>query len=231
MSIAADIQQLEPGARVRLYELDARDQGADQLFFHGHSGQGRIWWQGIEYSPWPIVAEGFARSTQQQASPTLRVSNIDGSISALCILFGDLVGAKITRRMTLAQYLDAANFPGGNPTADPDEHFPDEIWHIDRKAGENSEAVQFELASPVDFGEAQLPNRQVVTSCGWLIRGGYRGPYCGYAGPPVADINDQPTSDPSLDRCAGRVVSCKRRYGDAAELPHGGFPGAGMVRT
>src|SRR3546814_18403294 len=62
--------------------------------------------------------------------------------------------AKLTRRRTLAKYLD------GMPDADPDEEFPPEIWFIEQKVGETSEAVEFELASAMDFQGVQLPRRQ-----------------------------------------------------------------------
>ncbi len=46
--------------------------------------------------------------------------------------------SRIIRRQTLAKYLDATNFEEGNPSADPAEHFPDEVWFIERKIGEAS---------------------------------------------------------------------------------------------
>lgn len=229
--ISADLQSLEPGSRIALFELDASSIGADQLLFHAHPQSGPIYWQGQRYDPWPIECEGFVRNSAQPASPTLRVSNIDGTITALCLAFDDLVGAKLVRRQTLAQYLDADNFPNGNPTADPDEHFPDEIWYIERKSSETNEVVEFELASAADLNGAQLPGRQIIpNACGWILRGGYRGPYCGYSGPPVADINDQPTSDPSRDVCGGRIASCKFRFGLNSELPYGSFPASSLIR-
>lgn len=232
MTITSDIQSLNPGNRVTLFELDASMIGADQLLFHPHLQSGPIFWQGQQYDPWPIECDGFVRNSAQPASPTLRVSNIDASITALCLAFDDLVGAKLIRRQTLAQYLDASNFGGVNPTADPNEHFPDEIWYIERKSAENNETVEFELASAADLNGQQLPGRQIIpNACGWILRGGYRGPYCGYAGPPVADINDQPTSDPSKDVCGGRIASCKLRFGANNELPYGGFPAAGLIRS
>lgn len=231
MPLNSDIQSLEPGNRIALFELDATSIGADILRFHAHLQSGPIFWQGNQYDPWPIECEGFVRNYAQPASPTLRVSNIDGTITALCLAFDDLVGATLIRRQTLAQYLDAANFGGVNPTADPDEHFPDEIWYIDRKSAETNETVEFELASAADLNGASLPGRQIIpNACGWILRGGYRGPYCGYSGPPVADINDQPTSDPSLDVCGGRLVSCKLRFGQNNELPIGSFPAADLIR-
>lgn len=422
--ITADAQQLEPGGRITLFELDASSFGADQLFFHAHLQSGVIWWQGQEYGPWPIEATGFSRTSDQPPNPRLKVSNIDGRITALCLLFDDLVGARVIRRQTLVKYLDAKNFPGQNrvrwsnnpggvnggarwnyegngagtnlppetvegvtfypvryasngvswhrvtttnasgtggyaagdtlivtsylkfgssgrariginhntaagttysilagtptsrftvntstagqttlleqtdvgggvlklvfkvvlnaasssttssigpdtttvggnvvaygtqieladkpqgffiptgaqpvingynPTADPNEHFLDEIWFIERKVSETKETVEFELTTAIDLNGEQLPGRQVIAGvCGWLIRGGYRGPYCGYNGPAVADANDVPTTDPARDQCGGRVNSCKLRFGADKPLPYGGFPAAGLLRT
>lgn len=232
MPIKSDIQSLEPGNRIALYEVDATAIGADRMLFHADLQTGPIFWQGEQYDPWPIEADGFARNSSQPANPTLRVSNIDGTITALCLMFDDLVGAKFVRRQTLVKYLDASNFSEGNPTADPNEHFPDEIWYIERKTLENNEIVEFELSSAADLNGAQLPGRQIIAgTCTWILRGGYRGPYCGYAGPPVADINDQPTSDPSKDVCGGRLGSCKMRFGESEPLSYGGFPAAGLIRS
>jgi len=230
--ITADTQQLEPGGRITVYELDASSFGADQLFFHQHLKSGVIWWQGQEYGAWPIEASGFERTSDQPPSPRLRVGNIDGRIGALCLMFDDLVGARIIRRQTLVKYLDAANFPEGNPTADPAEHFQDEVWFIERKVVEDYEVVEFELTTAIDLNGEQLPRRQIVAGlCGWVTIGGYRGPYCGYTGPAVADADDNPTDDPSRDQCGGRVRSCKLRFGENSELPYGGFPAAGLLRT
>lgn len=232
MTTLEDIQKLEAGSLLELWELDARSIGGDLARFHGYSQSGPIIWQGNEYSPWSIAAEGFERTGGQQPRPQLMVGNVAGSISALCHHFNDLVGATLTLRRTFAKYLDAANFDEGNPTADPDEELPPEIWKIDRKAAEDRDLVLFELVSPLEFDDAQLPARQILAGrCGWITRGGYRGPYCSYTGPPVADINDEPTSDPVLDRCSGTVRGCKLRFGETAPLPYGGFPAAGLMRT
>lgn len=413
--ITADAQQLEPGGRVTVYELDASSFGADQLFFHAHLQSGVIWWQGQEYGAWPIEASGFERTSDQPPNPRLKVGNLDGRIGVMCQLYGDMVGAKVIRRQTLVKYLDGKNFqplrnlarnsgfevspttstaptgwvtettmsamslryvpsplPGGgralrieatataagqyiglalpniladkleiepytdftlstnlrgsagcvlrmyiqwvnasnavlatatlpdvtatgqwmrlsltgrttqpsavrarlfvgrmfsvaagavaleldntqfergavateyqltgldldasrNPTADPNEHFLDEIWFIERKVAETKEVVEFELTTAIDLNGEQLPGRQIISGvCGWLIRGGYRGPFCGYTGPAVADANDVPTTDPARDQCGGRVGSCKLRFGADKPLPYGGFPASGLLRT
>lgn len=230
--INSDIQSLEPGNKITLFEVDATSINADQFFFHAHLQSGPIFWQGHRYEPWPIECEGFARSTDSPPQPRLRVANVDGTITALCLMFDDLVGARLIRRQTLVQYLDSENFPQPNPTADPNEHFPDEIWYIERKSSETNEVVEFELATAADLNGQQLPGRQIIANaCTWILRGGYRGPYCGYNGPPVADINDVPTSDPSKDVCGGRVRSCKLRWGENEPLPYGSYPAASLIRS
>ncbi|CAJ0740806.1 phage minor tail protein L [Ralstonia mannitolilytica] len=233
MRITADIQRLEPGACVVLFELDATEIAGDVLRFHGYTQVGPIWWQGNEYSPWPIEAKGFARTGQgQQPAPRLTVGNVDGAISAICIATQDMVGAKVRRRRTLGRFLDARNFPDGNPEADPTEEMPVEEWYIEQKTNETNEIVEFELSSALDFNGVQLPRRQIVANvCPWLMIGGYRGPNCGYTGAAMFDRDDNPVDDPALDKCGGRLSSCKRRFGANNPLPIGAYPAADLVRT
>ena len=129
------------------------------LRFHGYTQIGTLMWQGNEYSPWPIQVEGFEKTGEQQPVPKLSVGNIDGSIGSLCLAFQDLVGAKLTHHRTLGKYMDAVNFGGVNPTADPTQEIPPEKWFIERKASEDNEVVQFELSSAMDFGGVMLPRR------------------------------------------------------------------------
>ncbi len=232
MTIYADIQTLEPGALVELFEVDATALGADVLRFHGYTQVGPIFWQGIQYDPWPIQAEGFELNPTQPPSPTLTVANIDGVIGSLCLSYSDFCGALVTRHRTLGRYLDAVNFPGGNSTADPTQELPPDKWIIERRSSETNIAVAFELSSALDFGQQQLPGRVIIANaCSWLSRGGYRGPYCGYTGGPVADLYDNPTSDPAKDQCGGRLSSCRLRFGQDNPLPYGSFPAAGLIRT
>jgi lambda family phage minor tail protein L len=114
-----------------------------------------------------------------------------------------------------------------NPTADPDAHFADEIWFVNRKAEENAVFIDFELATASDVSGAKIPRRQCIANvCTWQ----YRGAECGYAGGAVADINDVPTAVLASDQCGKRLASCKLRFGAFAKLPYGGFPAAGSVR-
>ncbi|MFP9058864.1 phage minor tail protein L, partial [Enterococcus faecalis] len=72
MGIYSDVQTLEVGALVELFELDATEIGGQVLRFHGYTQVGPIWWQGQQYDPWAIRAEGFEQVGEgQQPSPTL----------------------------------------------------------------------------------------------------------------------------------------------------------------
>lgn len=254
MGINADIQRLEPGKNVKLYELDAVDIGGELLLFHGHTQAGSIWWQGREFKPWAIEVEGMGRTGEgAQPTPTLSVSNIGpdengemraGVIGSLCLYLQDMVGAKLTVHETLGKYLDARNFPGGNPSANPNEHMPLEVWLVEMKTEDTLEVVSLMLSSALDFDGVQLPRGQVIAgTCRWLITGnaqnrGYRGPYCGYIGEFYFDRNDSPVQDPALDKCGGRLNSCQIRFGAqqrvipiAAVVNFGGFPSADRVRA
>ncbi|MDQ2820478.1 MAG: phage minor tail protein L [Pseudomonadota bacterium] len=227
--ITADIQGLEPGARVELFELDATMiAGGSLLRFHGYQQVATIWWQGNEYTAWPIQASGFSKTSEgQQPIPKLSVGNVDGSISSLCILMDDLVGAKLTRHITLSQYLDARNFTSGNPTADPSQEFPIEVWFIEQKTAETNEVVEFELASALDLQGQMLPRRQIIANmCSFT----YKGPYCNYTGSAKFDGNDNPVTDPALDTCSKRLGGCKLRFGATEVLNFGGFPAAALTQ-
>lgn len=230
-TLTTDVQSLELSAKVELFELNATAIGGSMLRFHGYAQSGVITWQGQQYAPWPIEASGFARSgSGNLPTPKLAVGNVDGTISAMCAYLDDLAGAKIVRRTTLGKYLDAVNFAGGNPTADPTQEFPLEIWYIEQKTSETSEVVEFQLSSALDCMGTMLPRRQIVANvCTWLSTGGYRGPYCGYTGTAMFDNKGNPVASSAQDRCGGHLSDCKLRFGATGVLNFGGFPGAGLT--
>jgi lambda family phage minor tail protein L len=228
-SIYEDIQKLEVGLYVELFELDLTPLSGDVYYFHGYTQVGPIYWQGVQYSPWPIKVEGMGMTGEgQQSNPSLSVGNVSGFITALCKAYQDLVDAKITRHRTLGRYMDAANFPAGNDEADPDEHFADDVYVIDQKQSADSELVVFVLKSPLIATDRQLPGRQIIANCcQWLSIGGYRGVYCGYTGSVYATDKDVITSDPGQDKCSGTLTGCKLRFGANNQLRYGSYPSAG----
>jgi phage-related protein len=211
----------------------------ETYYFHAGVNEinnGDIIWNGQAYLAFPIEATEFEYTgTGSLPRPKLRVSNIYGNITGLILsLPNGLEGAKVTRIRTLARYLDAANFPVSgdilltedgdallledgssilleplNPTEDPAAEFPREIFYIDRKASENRDLIEFELAAAFDLVGVRAPKRQCVANvCQWT----YRGPECGYAGNAFFNFNDVPVAAIGQDVCGKRLRSCELRF-------------------
>lgn len=230
-TITSEIQKLAPSSIIELYQLDATSFGGDVYYFHaGTNGlTEKIVWQTQEYEPYPIQISGFEFTAGGQLPrPKMLVSNVTGIITALVIAYNDLLGAKVTRKRTMAKYLDAVNFSGGtNPDADDTAEFPDDIYYIERKVNENKEYVEFELSASFDVQGVKLPRRQIIQNiCPWR----YRGAECGYTGTNYFDTSDQSVATLNLDVCGKRLSSCEVRFGTNSELPFGGFPAAGLLK-
>tara|TARA_R100000697_G_scaffold41946_1_gene54729 strand:- start:57 stop:467 length:411 start_codon:yes stop_codon:yes gene_type:complete len=122
----------------------------------------------------PCEAKGFKYSGQGKLPrPTLTFSNLLGTITSILQLtnqttpFSDLSTAKVTRRRTLARFLDEENFPSNiNPykvgSVDPTAEMPREIYFIERKVTENRDIVQFELISTFDLAGIGAPKKLVT---------------------------------------------------------------------
>ena len=230
-AIASEIQKLAPSSVIELFVLDLALFGQGPVRFHAGTNalQQRVVWQGNAYEAFPIEVEGFEfNGNGQVPRPRLRVANVTGTITALVLTYQDLIGAKITRKRTLAKYLDAQNFPGAlNATADPSAEFADDMYYVDRKSRETRDVVEFELAASFNLEGVSLPRRQIVQNvCPWR----YRASECSYTGSSYFDANDQSVSSSAQDICGKRLSSCQARFGQSAELPFGGFPAAGLFR-
>jgi phage-related protein len=220
-------------------ELNAAQHGVNETYyFHAGVNEinsGDIIWNSQAYLAFPIEATEFEYTgTGLLPRPKLRISNIYGTITGLILsLPNGLEGAKVTRIRTLARYLDAANFPDAgilltedsdallledgssilleaiNPTEDPTAEFPREIYYIDRKASENRDLIEFELAAAFDLVGVRAPKRQCVSNvCQWT----YRGPECGYSGNAYFNFNDDIVGSISQDVCGKRLRSCEYRF-------------------
>jgi lambda family phage minor tail protein L len=229
--LKAEIQSLSPSALIELFVLDlSNTTSGGVLYFHaGTNKLGQpIVWQGKTFQPWPIAASGFDKSGQGKLPrPKLQVSNMNGVVSAEVQANDDLVGCRVTRKQTLARFLDAVNFPSGNPDADPNQFFNDEMWFIEQKTVETKTMVEFELSSVFDLMGVQLPYRQIIkNSCPWKYRSGE----CGYTGPGF-DKNNQRTDSATADFCTKLLNACQTRknFFSNGVIAFGGFPGATRV--
>jgi lambda family phage minor tail protein L len=229
-----ELAKLNPSAIIELFELylDNTLHGSTDVYrFHAGANadvDGNVVFNGNTYTRIPVAAEGFEfTNTGTLPRPTLTISNLDGTMTTLLLLVNattagnDLGGAEVRRIRTLKKFLD------GESTADPNAKFPDERWYVDRKANESRDSVTFELASKFDLAGQKLPKRQIVANvCQWV----YRSSECSYTGTDYYDVNNNEVSTAAADVCGKRIESCKRRFGDNAQLPFGSFPGAGLSK-
>jgi lambda family phage minor tail protein L len=216
----SELQKVAPSSVIELFqlELNSAQHGVNETYYF-HAGvnatnNGDIIWNAQTYLAFPIEATEFEYTgTGSLPRPKLRISNIFSNITAIIsTLPNGLEGAKVTRIRTLARYIDGVNFPGGtNPfgTPDPTAEFPREIYYIDRKASENRDVIEFELAAAFDLAGVRAPKRQCVSNvCQWT----YRGPECGYAGNAYFNFNDAPVAAIGQDVCGKRLRSCELRF-------------------
>ena len=187
--VFSEIQKINPSAIIELFVLQLvtslhgtssglPSSNNENNIYRFHAGSnlnanGEIVWAGKSYMRFPVIAEGFAFQRGQLPRPKLSVSNATGLMSSilesvnLVTVGNDLTGATVTRIRTMARFLDAVNFPGNsNPlgTPDPTAEFKREIYTVDRKATENREIVEFELAAVFDLAGVRAPKRQCTRS-------------------------------------------------------------------
>ncbi len=232
MSIKKDIQSLNPSAEIELFELDltAIDSNAAIIRFCNQQNAlgGNVIWQGHTYLARPISADGFSMSSNgSPPRPKLQVANIDRAVTALCDQYQDLLGAKITRKRTLAKFLDAENFATGNDQADATAQFNDDIFYVERKVSETFALVEFELRWEFDLSHQSAPHRLVLQNmCTWQ----YKSEQCGWIPDGTYfDTTDNPCAA-SNDACSHKLKGCQLRFGQKAALSFGGFPTAAMAR-
>jgi lambda family phage minor tail protein L len=229
-TLQAAAQSSAIGEIVELFTLDASDVGGEFYRFTPSTRDGAvIAYQGHSYLPVPVEAKGFEWNGRGGLpTPTLRVSNVGSLFTPLLVSIGDLAGATVTRLRTLGRFLD------GQPEADPDAHWPLEVWRIERKAKHSRELIEWSLAASIDQQGQMLPGRQIlrdVCTHSYRVWDGtafdYSRATCPYTGSACfgADNSAAPSAG---DRCSKNLSACKARFGSAA-LPTRAFPG--MMRT
>lgn len=220
MSFNNKVEQNTVQGFITLYELDARRLGGEIYRFHGHN-DGAISWQGNDYQPISIKADGLEmRSDGKASSPTLVIHNDIGGVPQalrlLCLRYDDFAGARLKVIHALAQYLDSTD----------DSTYRVQHWYIEQKTAQTPATTQFELSNPVDFEGLKIPVRQITSYCHWSVCGRYRMEECGYMGTARFTHDGKPTDNPELDKCGGRFGDCKLR---GNEQRFGGFPASSLV--
>lgn len=233
MSVNADIQRLQPGGLVSLYEIDMTTLGGGVLrYAPGPLNNAFVRWRGNQYISLPIDADGFEKAGRGQLpTPTLTVAK-DTLIAAAVVTFDDLRGARVIRWRTFSRYLD------GQDSADPNAHFAPDIFKIERKVKQNKSMISWELSADIDQQGKMIPGRVFTRGhCQWRYRYWTGGSFsysdsphaCPYTGSRLFEVNGNPTSDPSKDRCGKRLSDCQKRF-QPAPIPFGGAPGIQINR-
>ncbi|HBN0246896.1 phage minor tail protein L [Escherichia coli] len=200
----------EQSARIDLWEIDLTAFGGQRYYFSNEANEKGepVTWQGRKYDVYPIQGTGFdlvGKGTT--ARPTLAVSNLFGMVTGLAADMQSLVGATVVRHVVYARFLDAVNFTGGNPEADPEQEVVSR-WVIEQLSELKATTAAFVLATPTETDGSVFPARIMLAAvCSWT----YRSEECGYAGPPVADEFDKPTTDPAKDACSKCRTGCEMR--------------------
>ena len=171
--------------------------GADAIyrFCPMKNSSNPIYWQGNAYQPLPIKMEGFEhQSDGRLPRPKMSIANPEGLLSKIVRMNENFVNCKVTRKRTFSRFLDDDNFQnrglnqqGKNPfgEADPDSHYPDDVFFINKKVSEDKFSISFELVSNLELEGSDVPARIVLPShCGWNYRCSIG---CGFQGLAIED--------------------------------------------
>ena len=194
------IQEVDD-ALIHLFELKLPEPSSTTLFFHDglnfdSSAAGKdIYFptkDGTtlnEYVAFPITIDGLEiKPGGGSNKPTLSMANIPvlsrtivnnndgiGDETNLEQIFADegmssaqdFLNGTLTYRSTLLKYTSEV----GDSPALPIE-YPSSVFILDRVSNEQSEVIQFELTTPADLDNVELPNRRAVGKyCAWEYQG------------------------------------------------------------
>ncbi|MTH61207.1 phage minor tail protein L [Paracoccus litorisediminis] len=228
-SIHSEATKLDPSALVSLFQLDATEIGGLTHNFTTETRAGAaISFGGTTFTSVPIQISGMTVSGQGALqTPTLSIANTDGLIQQIVNTWGDLEGARLTRWRTFARFLDGGTDPDGSAFYGPD------VFIIDRKSSDTPEQIQWELSALIDKQGVYIGRTVIRDTCLWRYRTyrpasgnfDYSKAQCPYAGSNYFDENNVATADPAKDRPARNLECCRKRFGQKAVLPFGGFPG------
>ena len=233
-TIESAVQEFSPGNLVELYVVDLTvlGGGVTRWANAAHSDTA-ITFDGDIYTPIAIEVEGFEWNGRGAIpTPTIRIFPSDG-IKAAMLAYGDFIGGKLTRIKTFSRFLD------GQPDANPDERFPDEVYFFEQKTQFNKNVVEWSLSSVLDQEGVMMPKVPFLKDICQQKYRRWNGTSFDYV--PVADGGcpyngtsyygvDGTVVAMADDKCGKRLSECKRRFGDTAVLPFLAFPGITAYR-
>jgi lambda family phage minor tail protein L len=225
MSLTIDSRKLDPTALMDFYCINLNPIGAAGQVFYIYPGTDAdnqpITYQAMTFIPWPMTVTGIdKRGTGSSARPTAEVGNVNRVITELCRAYQDMVGATVWRRRTLVKYV-----------LDDIGEYHDDYYVIEQRIGEAKDIVKFELSSPMDFMDKQLPGLVTIANgCPHRYRSTAGGSGCSWPGTDPAkwfDAHGVSVDSSGLDICGKHMSDCKLRFGANNPLDYGANPGLG----
>jgi lambda family phage minor tail protein L len=221
---------------ITLYQLDTspvKGNGQTFYFTSAEDFDTTIRWGGVDYAPLPMDASGFEMTTKGTVpQPTVTMSNLFGAGNMLLDNYNELIGALLSRILTLRRFLDDGSTPDGNAYITWDK------FVVAQKMSHTSMLITFKLAARWDVEGTQLPRRQILRDvCSHTYRAfdpatgdfNYSRATCPYTGSNFLDSNNFWT-DAAHDQCARDLTGCRSRFGWYYPLPARFFPGVGRVK-
>lgn len=219
---------------ISLYALDTTMLGGQVFYFASaedftHS----VTWGGQYYTPLPMEVSGFEYTTKGTIpQPMVTLSNLYGAGNTLLREYNGLIGATLTRTLTLARFLD------GGATPDPNAYISRDTYVVAQKTSHTALAIIFKLASKMDQEGSQIPRRKILRDiCSHTYRVwnagtnsfDYANASCPYSEAAMFTSQDVSTTLPAKDQCSRMNSGCVARYG-TLPLPARFFPGVGRVK-
>lgn len=226
---------------ITLFQLDTTMFPNGQMFYFSSAedAETEIVWGGNPYVAIPMDATGFEMNTSGTIpTPNVTISNLYGAANTLLDEFKGLLGAKLTRILTLRRFLD------DGATPDPNAYITRDVFVVSQKISHNAVAIVFKLAAHIDQEGVMLPRRQVMRDyCSHVYRSwvqldpnnpavghfDYSKATCPYTLGYYADAMDRPSPD-YLDQCSRTRAGCTYRFRGGTPLPAHFFPGVGRIR-
>src|SRR5215831_18237029 len=127
---------------ITLWQLDTTRLGGPVFYFTSAETFDRaIVWGGQPYTALPMDAQGFEINTSGTLpQPTITFSNLYGAANLLLDSYKGLVGADLTRILTLERFLDDGSTP------DVNAYITRDVFTVAQKSTHNAVAVTFKLA-------------------------------------------------------------------------------------
>ena len=231
--IKTDIQKLNVGSDlIDLYKIDASNvDGGIYYFTPATEGGSSVTFGGQIYLQLACEITGMeVTGDGRMPRPKIKVANIFLAFTGLINEYQDGIGAKVTRIRTFKKYLDS------QATSDATAQFPSDIFYIEQKTVQNKHYIEWELVSPLDIGQKQIPKNQVLSYCQHRYRiydsgFDYTLATCPYTGTTYFD-NEGVSTTIANDKCGKTLSDCELRYSTAdAELPFKGFPVVGQIQN